>query len=266
MVKRLLFLYISLLFPITIFAQASGGQIRRPAKRQSSNATSTVPTPSRNTTRTYTVKEQYEMGSSYYDKGNYQEALKWYTKAAELGHPDAQSELGHMYFNGEGVAVNHKEALKWLSKAAEQGDAISQSTLGYMYKNGIGVLKNEDEATKWFKKSASQYYDGAKRAMKAENKLAFEMLQTVISMDVLPYSVWSMFHLGTLYYYGECGIVNDFSQAFNYFKQASEKGNRPALYYLGLCYEYGRGVPKDMTKAKEYYKKSEYTSVPSRDF
>lgn len=260
---RLFTLFCCLTFALMASAQASGGQIRRPAKRQSSSSTAT---PSHNYTKTYTVKEQYEMGSSYYDKGNYQEAIKWYRKAAELGHPDAQSELGHMYFNGEGVPVNHEEALKWLSKAASQGDAIAQSTLGYMYKNGVGVPKNEDEAAKWFKKSAFQYYEGAKRAMKAGNQLAFELLQTVISMDITPYSVLSMFHMGTLYYYGECDLKTDFSQAFYYFKQASEKGNLPALYYLGLCYEYGRGVPEDKTKAQEYYKRSGYKSAPSRNF
>ena len=98
------FLFIVLVaFPLLAMAQASGGQISRPTKRQSSQPTRSIVTQSRNTTRTYTVKEQYEMGSSYYDKGNYQEAIKWYTKAAENGYPDAQSELGFMYLGKRGT-------------------------------------------------------------------------------------------------------------------------------------------------------------------
>ena len=114
MKKYLLFILL-LVFPFWAMAQAVGGQIRRPIKRQSSNTTSSNVISPRNTSKTYTVKEQYEMGSSYYDKGNYQEAIKWYTKAAENGYPDAQSELGFMYLNGEGTPVNKTESVKWLN-------------------------------------------------------------------------------------------------------------------------------------------------------
>ena len=255
-----------LVFSLMSYAQASGGQIRRPAKRQSNNTTSTTVTPSRNTTKTYTVKEQYEIGSAYYDKGNYQEAIKWYTKAAENGYTDAQSELGFMYLNGEGVDVNKTEAVKWLSLAGEKGDVLAQQALGDLYRNGDGVSKSESEAQRWYKEAAPRFYQLSKDMMKAGNKQCVDFFLTVVDMNVLPYSVWSLFHLGAIYYNGEGGQRTDFSKAYEYFKSSADRGNKPAKYYLGLCYEYGRGVPKDMIKAKEYYKSSGYDSVPSRDF
>ena len=47
--------------------------------------------------------------------------MKWYRKAAEQGHANAQCNLGYCYKYGEGVETNKAEAVKWYRKAAEQG-------------------------------------------------------------------------------------------------------------------------------------------------
>ncbi len=53
------------------------------------------------------------------------------TKAkAEEGDAIAQSNLGFMYRQGQGVAQDFKEAVKWFQKAADQGDANGQKILG----------------------------------------------------------------------------------------------------------------------------------------
>lgn len=51
-----------------------------------------------------------------------------------------------MYAEGAGVPQNYDEAMKWYRKAAEQGEAFAQSNLGFMYENGKGVPQNYDEA------------------------------------------------------------------------------------------------------------------------
>ena len=50
------------------------------------------------------------------------EAVKWYRKAAEQNHAEAQYNLGVCYANGEGVAKDYVEAYKWWLLAAGQGD------------------------------------------------------------------------------------------------------------------------------------------------
>ena len=55
------------------------------------------------------------------------------------GEPDAQLNLGAMYFNGQGVRQNYGEAVKWFSRAAEQGNAPAQYNLAVMYSKGEGV-------------------------------------------------------------------------------------------------------------------------------
>ena len=47
-----------------------------------------------------------------------------------------------MYDNGKGVLQDYKEAVKWYTKAAEQGHANAQSNLGVKYDNGEGVLQD----------------------------------------------------------------------------------------------------------------------------
>lgn len=50
----------------------------------------------------------------------YGEAAKWVRKAAEQGDAKAQSYLGAMYHQGEGVPQNYIRAYAWLSLAAAQ--------------------------------------------------------------------------------------------------------------------------------------------------
>ena len=49
------------------------------------------------------------------------EAVRWYRMAAEQGFALAQSSLGAMYANGEGVPENYVLAYAWLNLAAAQG-------------------------------------------------------------------------------------------------------------------------------------------------
>ena len=44
---------------------------------------------------------------------------------ADQGFADAQSGLGYMYQEGQGVEQDFKEALKWYQKAADQGYAAA---------------------------------------------------------------------------------------------------------------------------------------------
>ena len=54
---------------------------------------------------------------------DYEEALRWFRRAAEQGNGGAQNHLGLMYFEGEGIAKDEIEAYKWayLSAAARGG-------------------------------------------------------------------------------------------------------------------------------------------------
>lgn len=84
------------------------------------------------------------------------EAVKWYRKAAEQGHIEAQNRLGIMYRDGRGVTQDYTEAVKCFLKAAEQGNAEAQFNLAEAYYHGNGIDKDGDKAHAWFCKASRQ--------------------------------------------------------------------------------------------------------------
>ena len=69
---------------------------------------------------------------------DYPRAIPAYKIAAEAGDALSQHQVGDMYDNGRGVAVDYKQAGAWVEKAAaHHPEAIGQ--LGVMYFEGKGV-------------------------------------------------------------------------------------------------------------------------------
>ena len=173
--------------------------------------------------------EQNDRGVAYYYgngvKQDYNEAAKWFRKAAEQGNADAQYNLGSAYFYGNGVPQNYNEAAKWFRKAAEQGDAAAQNNLGFAYLNGIGVPQNDNEAAKWFRKAAEQGNADAQ------------------------------YNLGSAYFYGN-GVPQNYNEAAKWYRKAADNGHHGAQYTVGVCYESGWGVPKNFSLAESFYKKA----------
>ena len=116
-------------------------------------------------------RAQYRLGWMFYNgvdqngeevKQDYNEALKWYRKAAEQGNALALDSLGAMYYLGRGVERDFKEALKWYRKATEKGHANAQWQLGVMYAKGEGVLKDNVAAYAWLDVAVANREEGAK--------------------------------------------------------------------------------------------------------
>lgn len=104
----------------------------------------------------YSYAGSLKDGLSAYDKGDYKTAYKLLLMEAKRGHAKAQSRLGIMCYNGQGVLQDYKEAIKWWRLAAEQGHAAAQYILGSIYANGDGVLPDYKEAVKWWRLAAEQ--------------------------------------------------------------------------------------------------------------
>ena len=128
------------------------------------------------------AEAQYFLGIAYYQgKGvlrDYQEAVKWFRKAAEQGYALAQAFLGAMYVKGEGVPQDYQEAAKWFQLAAGQGDAEAQSVLGVMYHNGEGVPRDYVRSHMWLNLNLSQETDEDKRKEQAERLNSLEKRMT----------------------------------------------------------------------------------------
>ncbi|WP_049236560.1 tetratricopeptide repeat protein [Moraxella canis] len=92
------------------------------------------------------VAAQIELAEYYYDMQDYHKAVEWYTKAANQGLAYAQTNLGLMYYEGQGVRQDYYQAFKWYTKAANQGHALAQFNLGVLYEYGQGVRQNKTTA------------------------------------------------------------------------------------------------------------------------
>eukprot|EP00298_Acanthocystis_sp_HF-20_P030398 c9539_g1_i1.p1 GENE.c9539_g1_i1~~c9539_g1_i1.p1 ORF type:complete len:157 (-),score=56.46 c9539_g1_i1:58-528(-) len=106
---------------------------------------------------------QFKIGDIFYFglgvETNYEEAMKWYLKAANQNHSEAQKTVGHIYEGGFGVKQSYKEAMKWYLKSANQGDIGAKKKIGEMHEYGFGVEKNYEEALKWYIKVSDQQDD-----------------------------------------------------------------------------------------------------------
>ncbi len=96
----------------------------------------------------------YYEGVAAYERGDYATALREFRPLAEQGNADAQSFLGFMYQEGQGVPQDYAAAVRWYRKAAKQGDADAQNNLGFMYRDGRGVPQDYAQAARWFRSGA----------------------------------------------------------------------------------------------------------------
>lgn len=147
-----------------------------------------------------------------------EEAVKWFTKAAEAGNAEAQINLGLLYFNGKGVTQSDGEAIKWYRKAAEQGNVVGQWLLGTMYADGKGVPKDEVQAVNWYRKSAEQGNAVGQRL------------------------------LGGMYANGD-GVAQDYVQAYMWLTLAHEGGD---VFAAGMRYGFaGKMTQTQIDEAKK---------------
>ena len=83
-------------------------------------------------------------------------ARRYYTQAAERGNAKAMHNLAVLDADGGGRGANYKSAAQWFRKAADRGVADSQFNLGILYARGIGVEQNLAESYKWMSLAAAQ--------------------------------------------------------------------------------------------------------------
>jgi tetratricopeptide (TPR) repeat protein len=164
-------------------------------------------------------------GKEAYEAENYDAAMRWFRKAADLGNADAMMGISWIYGNGRGVPQDDAEALRWRKMSAEHGSAVAMWLVGANYEEGKVVAQDYAEAMRWYKKSAD--------------------LGDADAMD----------RIGSLYSYGR-GVPQDYAEAMRWIKKAADLGNTSAMFGIGGLYAFGIGVPKDEAQARVWMKKA----------
>ena len=141
---------------------------------------------------------QFDQATAAYDRGDYATAYRLFRPLAEQGYVAAQTNLGILYYTGQGVTQDYAAAVSWYRKAADQGNAGAQFSLGYMYANGQGVTQDYAAAVSWYRKAAD---------------LA---------------DAHGQFNLGLMYAKGQ-GVAQDYVQAHKWFNLGAVSGNADAV-------------------------------------
>ncbi|MCA1568212.1 MAG: hypothetical protein LC803_21720 [Acidobacteria bacterium] len=69
--------------------------------------------------------------------GQKNEAVRWYTHAAERGHPLSQYDLGFMLCLGEGAGKEVAKGLWWMEQAVANGEPYAARLLSDVYAEGM---------------------------------------------------------------------------------------------------------------------------------
>jgi TPR repeat protein/tRNA A-37 threonylcarbamoyl transferase component Bud32 len=128
----------------------------------------------------------------------------------------AQATIGTCLLTGDGVQRNIPRGITLLKAAAESGDPFAQWKLGICLRTGVGVTKDTKAAETMFQKSAEAGFPQG--------------------VD----SLWKP-------------IALPFTDAVQIFRAMSASGNTNAFFYLGICYENGYGVERDLNQALQHY-------------
>lgn len=108
---------------------------------------------------------QFDIGMKALTEGNYAEAYCRWKPLAERGYAEAQYNLGWLYANGNGLAVDIERALAWWIAAARQGHADAQFAVGLAYTTGEGMKKDLNEAVSWYLAAARQGHQDAREIL-----------------------------------------------------------------------------------------------------
>lgn len=143
-----------------------------------------------------------DAGLIYWEMGKKEEGVNLYRRAAELGDPAGQCNLGISYLQAE--LPNLEEAVKWFRRASSAGYVRAQYQLALCLHRGSGTDQNLSEAAKWYLRAAK---GGYARAM---------------------YNSSLCYSLGV-------GLLQSHRQARKWMKRAANHGHSKALFEHGLA-------------------------------
>ena len=118
---------------------------------------------------------QCNLGAHYENMGPhyYVQAVALYRLAAAQNLDSAQLRLGHMYYNGFGVAEDSAEALRLYRLAAAQGHPQALYDVAAFHEKGkVGVVRhNRDEAIHWYRRAQAAGHQHAECAWRRLEQL-----------------------------------------------------------------------------------------------
>ena len=174
----------------------------------------------------------YVVAKAYQCCGRFSQYIECCKKAADLGHVLAAYKLWKIYENGGKIVKQLDQSRFWMKRAAELKHPDAQET-----------QRKLNELLESFKKVKDGKFKDLAQLKELANKGLAEAQQC----------------LGANYYNLAVGSNNEkdksenYKQAYQYFMKAANQGFAISQYYVGLCFETGNGVEKNIIEAKKWY-------------
>ena len=184
------------------------------------------------------------------------EGIKYLEQAGILGHKEAQHELGTYYWE----QGDYKRAVDWHKKAAFQGIQASYSCLGLAATKGLGHPKDKQAALEYYLKSGVkmedspdlQYAKGRSYEKGAGVEKNLETALTLYNQASELGHQKAAYHAGLVYLQSKM-LADEMKKAYEPIYQAAQQGYPKACLLLGRMYEYGFGVTLDPAASIKWY-------------
>ncbi|MGN7611840.1 tetratricopeptide repeat protein, partial [Magnetococcales bacterium HHB-1] len=115
---------------------------------------------------------------------NKNNALFYFTQAAERGLAQAQERLGLLYADGRGVDRNYQKAEFWLKKAALQGKIRAQYSLALIHAEGLGTAQDFHKGYLWAHWAASRQKGGSSEERREAQRIE-SAIRSMMPPDML---------------------------------------------------------------------------------
>ena len=212
---------------------------------------------------------------------NYQERLEWYQKG------DCCTQIGLGYLQGDFLPKDETEAKKWFQKGGEKGDLNAQRILEnligpqhwstdkpgdyelrmalYEYNQpgqNWGAIESHLETSQTEGNSAAAFYLAQyeaklgiykKRPGNPDCEAAIRLFQSTACSSGQPVGLGSGDYFSMLTEDKNCLSESQREEIVRYYQKTAQEGGLDAARVLGLAYESGVGVDKDLSLAEKYY-------------
>lgn len=186
----------------------------------------------------YLLAEQLEIGDDFTVAHDEKEAERLYKEATQKGYIEAYRKLGDN-FSGENMnGAEQQNALDYYTKAADKGDVLSMLRIAEYYQwsgDSIKAVKGYQRMVDYIKSLAD----------KGDTESMLSLAQ--LYMYVGDFSFCDEDYLYKMF-------PEDFSKAYPLLRNAADKGNATAMYWLGsVLYLGSQGIPYDEKEAVEWW-------------
>ena len=96
----------------------------------------------------------YRKGVPGLIKPNFDESVRLFSQAKDLGFLDAQGNLGVLYIYGQGVPKDEMKAAALFKDGAEKGNALCMYFYAMCFDGGVGIDKDRESARVWYLRAA----------------------------------------------------------------------------------------------------------------